>query len=57
MEEKLDKAMENTVSENMNVREREISLSDLCVEFLLHWRMIPAFMLHGGIVLGGIVVE
>lgn len=47
-------AIENTVSENMKMREREISLSDLCVEILLHWRMILVAMLLGGILLGGL---
>lgn len=46
-------ATENMVSENVKVREREISLLDLFVEILLHWRMILVVMLCGGIVLGG----
>lgn len=46
-------AMENMVSENIKMREREISLLDLFVEVLLHWRMILVAMLLGGIMLGG----
>lgn len=46
-------AMENMVTENVKMREREISLIDLLVEILLHWRMILVVMLLGGIVLGG----
>lgn len=44
---------ENTVTENMKMKEREISLLDLLVELLLHWRMVLVAMLLGGIVLGG----
>lgn len=40
-------------TENMEMREREISLLDLLVEILLHWRTLLAAMLLGGIVLGG----
>lgn len=46
-------AMGNANTENMKMREREISLLDLLVELLLHWRMVLAAMLLGGIVLGG----
>lgn len=46
-------AMENMVTENVKMREREISLIDLIVEILLHWRMVLAAMLLGGILLGG----
>lgn len=53
VEEKLSMVTENTVTENVKMREREISLLDLFAEILLHWRMILAAMLLGGIVLGG----
>lgn len=39
-------------NENAVMREREISLVDLCVEVLLHWRVIVVVMLIGGILLG-----
>lgn len=47
-------AAENMVTENMKMREREISLLDLLVEILLHWRIILVVMLLGGIVFGGL---
>lgn len=34
---------------NMEMREREISLPDLLVEILLHWRMIIVAILLGGL--------
>lgn len=37
----------------MEMKEREISLHDLLVEILLHWRIALAAMLIGGIVFGG----
>lgn len=43
----------NMVFEDVKMREREISLLDLFVEILLHWRMALGFMLIGGILLGG----
>ncbi len=46
-------AMGNMASEDVKMKEREISLSDLLVEILLHWRMALVFMLIGGILLGG----
>ena len=39
--------------ETGNMRGREISLIDLLVEILLHWRSIIAVMVIGGILLGG----
>ena len=39
-------------NENAVMREREISLVDLCVEVLLRWRVIVVVMLIGGILLG-----
>ncbi|MCM1057019.1 MAG: hypothetical protein NC517_05355 [Firmicutes bacterium] len=46
-------ATENIVTENVKMREREISLLDLFVEVLLHWRMALVVMLLGGVLLGG----
>ncbi|MCM1191834.1 MAG: hypothetical protein NC123_09975 [Butyrivibrio sp.] len=46
-------AAENVVSEAVKMREREISLVDMFVDFLLHWRMGLVAMLLGGILLGG----
>ncbi len=39
-------------SEKIRMQEREISLADLCVEILLHWRSLVAVMLGGGILFG-----
>lgn len=33
--------------------EKEISLSDLLVEMLIHWRLMLVMMLVGGVLLGG----
>ena len=35
------------------MREREISLADLCIEILLRWRMFIVWMLCGAVLLGG----
>lgn len=35
------------------MKEREISLLDMLVEMLMHWRIVLALMLAGGIALGG----
>lgn len=36
------------------MRERDISLTDLMVEMLLHWRMFVVWMLIGGLLMGGL---
>lgn len=40
-------------TENLAINQKEISLTDLCVEILLHWRAIIVATLVGGILLGG----
>lgn len=37
----------------MDMNEKEISLSDLLVEMLLHWRLMLVMMLVGGVLMGG----
>lgn len=41
-------------TEQMEMKEREISLVDLIADILLHWRTILIVMVIGGVLIGGL---